>query len=994
MLNDNSLVSNQNLIQVVGEAKLRQLQQRFYEATGFANACLDPDGHLISYAGEAEPVCMDMIRTTPLGLHRCRELVNESCTCGNGKKTRVFRCHAGLLDGKIPITVGSNNLGFLVMGQVFDAPPSKNKALLYARELDLEPEAYWSALLKVKVMPREQIEAAALLLEFMASEIATMACTNMQLQKEVLARKKTEERLRHVNRELLDANEALQQERNLFVTGNVVVMKWQNKDGWPVEYVSANVKGLLGYDVDDFLSGKIAFADLVYPPHLDRVREEVQSNTHKGVKRFTHLPYCLMGKNGQIIWVEDFTTVQRNEKQEVTHYQGYLVDITSLKDSEEKFRLLVEHAQDAIFLTDTTGRILMVNEQACKSTGYSKEELLTMTSDQIEVSYSKAQIGDVIQDLSQGKAYRDLGLHRKKDGTTFPVEVDLCCYTTRENTFVLGLARDITERKKAEQALVDSEKKFRSIFDFSPISIWEQDFAEVKKYIDNLSQTGIIDIQSYFESNIDVARALARTIRIVDLNSTSLKLFEADTREQLLNEYAYVFIEKESLSLFIEAVSELASIGYSGSQLYNVRTLKGNKRVIRVRGVIVPGSEADWSRVLFSMGDVTELLDAQRQAETANQTKSIFLANMSHDLRTPINGIWGTLQLLKAETLDKRPRRYVEMGINSCKRLTGLVSDILDITKIEAGKLILQPRPFKLQDVLGGIHTMFSFMASQKNLTLKFTHHANVPDVLYGDDNRLSQVLMNLVGNAIKFSLEGDVHTEVSAVHLVDEKVTLLITVSDSGIGIAEDNIPDLFNSFTQMRTKAVEQGAGLGLAIVKQLVLLMEGGICVVSQEGEGTTFYLNLPFDLPEQPAAEVAIHRPGDRTTPIGSFDALVVEDDFVSRVVVSNILENMGGRVDQAGTGEEGLRLAREKEYDVVFMDIQLPDMNGLEVTRALRSNPGVSKATVPIIAMTATAMAGDKEKCIEAGMNDYITKPVEASLLHTSVQRYVGLWENP
>ncbi|WP_136799513.1 PocR ligand-binding domain-containing protein [Desulfosediminicola ganghwensis] len=990
MFNSNCSKRNENLLEVVGEAKIRHLQQRFYEATGFANAYLSTDGQLISYAGKPESVCMNMIRTTPLGLHRCLKLLLKGRQDANGKNTNVFRCHAGMLDGKIPIIVGNDTLGFLVMGQVFDAPPSKNEALSYARELDLEPEAYWSALQKVKVVPREKIEAAALLLEFMASEIATMAYNNIQLRKEIVARKKTEKKLRQLNRELVNVNEVLEQERNLFVTGNVVVMKWQNKNGWPTEYVSPNIKELLGYEVDDFLSDKTTYADLIYPPHLDRVKDEVQSYTRKGINRFSHLPYCLVAKNGQLIWVEHFTTIQRNEQQEVTHYQGYLVDITSLKDSEEKFRLLVEHAQDSIFLTDTSGRILMVNQQACSSTGYSRKELLTMTTDQIEVGSSKAEIKDIIHELNQGRLDRTLGLHRKKDGTTFPVEVALCSYTTREKTFVLGLARDITTHKKAEQALVDSEKRYRSIFEFTPISVWEQDLTEVKKYIDNLAEAGITDIQSYFRSNIEVARVLARTVKIVDINSTSLKLFEADTREQLLNEYSYVFTEKQSLPLFIEAVSALASIGYSESQLYNIRTLKGNRRVARIRGAIVPGSEASWSRVLFSMGDVTGLLDAQRQAEIANQTKSIFLANMSHDLRTPINGIWGTLQLLQAEALEESARGYVEMGINSCRRLTGLVSDILDISKIEAGKMALQPKPFRLRDVLGGIDTMFSLMASEKNLTLSFTQHTNVPDSLYGDDNRLSQILMNLVGNAIKFSQTDDIHTEIDTIHRTTKKVCLLITVSDNGIGIAEDDIPNLFNLFTQMKSKTGEQGAGLGLAIVKQLVLLMGGGICVASQEGVGTSFYLNLPFYLQEQSADNVSLLNSLEQTKNIGSFNALIIEDDYVSRIVISSMLEKIGGKTDQAGTGEEGLKLIGEKDYDIAFVDIQLPGMNGLDVTRTLRANPIASKANIPIIAMTATAMAGDKEKCIQAGMNDYITKPVETNFLHASVQKYVGL----
>ncbi|WP_136809003.1 PAS domain S-box protein [Desulfosediminicola flagellatus] len=981
---------NGNLLDLIGSEKLNQLQQRFYDATGFANACLDSEGRLLCFAGETEPACMDIIRASSLGLQRCQAIANEKPSFVGGRKSKVLRCHAGMLDGRIPIVVGQKTMGFLVMGQVFDSPPDKEEAMSYANELGLDPEVYWNALKKVRIVSRDKVESAAMLLEFMGREIATMASANIQLQKEVDSRKKTEQQLLRLNSELVKANEELQQERNLFVTGNVVVFKYRNTDGWPVEYVSQNVHELLGYEVEDFLSGKVSYIDLIYPPHLDRVIEEVRGHEHEGASRFSQTPYCLVGKNGQLIWVENFTTVIRDTYQKVTHFQGYLVDITSLKDNEERFRLLVENARDAIFLADSTGRFVMVNEQACISTGYSEQELLTMFTNEIEVGHTDDEILAIFNDLNQGLPHRSQGLHRKKDGTTFPVEVAICSYTTREQTYILGVARDITERQRADQALVESEKRYRSIFDFTPASIWLEDFSEIKKSIDVLLATGVTDLKAYLETDIGFTRKIACKANIIDVNSACQALFEADDRDQLMNRLDRVLNEDRALPLFIEGLVDLASTGKSKSQLYTINTLKGNRRVIRVSSAVDPGCESDWSRVLISQVDVTELLDAQQQAELANHAKSIFLANMSHDLRTPINGIMGTLQLLRSESLEENQQHYVDMGITSCKRLSGIIADILDITKIEAGKLDLHQEPFNFSEVLSSVDDMFSLVAESKKLYLSIQYNTDIPELLIGDENRLSQILMNLVSNAIKFSREGGIKIETDVLHRNGTHAVLLITIADTGIGIADEDQVALFESFTQVANNSERQGAGLGLAIVRQLVLLMGGGLCFESQQGVGSTFYLHLPFHIQDRPAQNGISTHTLHQVIPITSFNALVIEDDKISRIVISRMLKAIGGQVDLAVSGEEGLEMLVINDYDIIFTDVQLPGIDGLEVTRILRHNKKYShRADIPVVAMTANAMAGDKEKCIDAGMNDYISKPIEVGLLTSVIQRQVS-----
>lgn len=553
---------------------------------------------------------------------------------------------------------------------------------------------------------------------------------------------------------------------------------------------------------------------------------------------------------------------------------------------------------------------------------------------------------------------------------------------------VVEFVRDITERKKALQALEESEKRYKLIFDVSPASIWEEDFTEVKSAVDELREQGVTDIKAYLEARLDLAVALAKKVKIVDINPACVQLFEATDKKQLMLGLEQVFTE-DSIPAFIEVVAGLTQ-GQSYMSLVNThRTLKGNSIIARVEFKLIPGAESNWSKILIVLADITELINARRQAEVANQAKSMFLANMSHDLRTPINGIMGALQLLQMEPLMPDQQRVVGIGIRSCKRLTALLSDILDLSIIEAGKLALMSQSFILKDVLQGMDDMFRLAAKERGVHLAYHRESNVPDSLVGDDHRFSQILMNLIGNAIKFSKDSEVRVEINAVHHFDKKILLQITISDLGVGIADQDIPALFDMFTQADRTSLRQGAGLGLAIVKRLVDLMEGEITVSSQKNVGTTFYLHLPFEVQDQSQSLKISTEAEELVKSWPPFKALVVEDDDVSRVIISSMLCRMDGEVDTVVSGEECMEAMRTHDYDLVFMDVQLPDMDGTEVTSILRSTPEFSrKADIPVIAMTACTMVGSKEKFLEAGMDDFIEKPVEMGILVATLKKFL------
>jgi len=393
------------------------------------------------------------------------------------------------------------------------------------------------------------------------------------------------------------------------------------------------------------------------------------------------------------------------------------------------------------------------------------------------------------------------------------------------------------------------------------------------------------------------------------------------------------------------------------------------------------------------------LLAAKEQAEAANQAKSEFLANMSHEIRTPLNGILGMLQLLETTSPTPEQNEYLQAATASSLRLTRLLSDILDLSRIEAGRMHVEEAPFHLNAVKESILELFGLTALEKGLALEFDVADGIPHILVGDEARLRQILFNLIGNALKFTDHGLIRAEASLLPGgPDGGVRLLFTVQDTGIGIPDEMLGDIFEPFCQGETAYVRryQGAGLGLAIVRRLLRLLGGELVIDNggpENGEGpsgTTIHFSLPFRLPEEaasvpgPASAVMAHI-GERPLRV-----LLAEDDEVSMHLARRLLEKAGHTVVGAADGQEALDRLKKGRYDLILMDIQMPVLSGLEAVRMIRESPDfASVSRIPIIAMTAYAMAGDKEKFLSAGIDAYVAKPLELADLDTAVRRAVA-----
>jgi PAS domain S-box-containing protein len=526
---------------------------------------------------------------------------------------------------------------------------------------------------------------------------------------------------------------------------------------------------------------------------------------------------------------------------------------------------------------------------------------------------------------------------------------------TQSLRMVVKLKNAELEKEKVERALLETEHRLHAIVANTPIVLFA---------LDDKGVFTLFEGKGVEELGLDKSRIIGKTI----------------------HSFIYLLPQIEGIferAIAGENVTAILELGPKFYQAYYTPIL--DRFTQKVTGVI--GVSYD---ITGHKKAEEELMNAKQVAEEAAKLKEQFLANMSHEIRTPMNGIIGLSRILAGTVLNKEQERYLNSIITSSDNLMVIINDILDLSKIEAGKMSFESTPFRMEEVIQHSMELFEPKASERNLEFRTDIDPGIPSALSGDPVRLGQILNNLVGNAIKFTNRGHVIVSARMRSNRENSVTIDFSVRDTGIGIPERSLATIFESFTQASSDTSRKfgGTGLGLTIVKRLVELQGGSIRVESREGEGTQFSFHITFKKCRQ-----ADMRPSETRVNIQKdithLRLLVAEDNLINRMIVEKIFRDWEVPVDFAENGKQALAMLQQKHYDLVLMDIQMPEMDGYEACKHIRQDPDKTISSIPVIALTAHAMTSEKEKCMSFGMDDYLCKPFDPKILRAKIIRFTA-----
>ncbi|KFZ39130.1 histidine kinase [Shewanella mangrovi] len=894
--------------------------------------------------------------------------------------------------------------------------------------------------------------------------------------------------------------------RSLATNVPVAIFRVYVEEGWPLEFVSDNITDITGYPTSYFfnhretgLSSLIVSEDL--PKHVKAIESAIAE--HRAVE----VEFRIRHRDGSIRWIHEKAKACYDDNDEPLYFDGSLNDITETKLANERLlesRQQLENITESVPCTvyqllvdvDEARRFTFISNSSISTLGYHRDEVVG----EYDLVASRVHPDDrqLITRLLNGKQGMQWNIvfrFKHPNGGYRWLEAGARGSNTPEGLLWNGYLMDVSDRKRMETELERSEAHFRALFDCAGMGIVNLDSASV-----------ILDCNDFFGNYLDIPVQNLKHRLFVDL-------LAEEQRE--------------------EAAELLAKLNRGEMQNFSAEwsiiSADGSCKWMAVNAVLRNKTDkVDTMSVVMTMADISalktlsqDLLEARDQADAASNAKSDFLANMSHEIRTPMNAIIGLSQLCLQTELDNKQHDYLEKIERSSRSLLGILNDILDFSKIEAGKLDIETVPFQLDNLLEDLADMFSLRAADKQLELLFSVAPNIPGNLEGDPLRLNQVLVNLIGNAIKFTEQGEVMLSVTELSRNDKQIVLKFAVKDTGIGLTQEQQQKLFRSFSQADSTTTRRygGTGLGLAISKQLVELMGGEIGVESQYGNGSTFFFSVKLNvadntllkverelegmpvlvvddnatartilkstlesmgfvvdtarsgyeaidkyqstgyglalidwmMPEMDGVETAakIHEIDDspliimvsahasqelleqleengingyvakpasasrlldcimsalgkegtlpvrrkqQTTHVAMHQLrgkriLLVEDNQMNQEVASEFLKQAGMQLTIANNGQEALELLAQQPFDLVLMDCQMPVMDGYQATRELRKQPQFTD--LPVVAMTANAMSGDRERCIEAGMNDHLAKPIEVSLLYQTLLHYLG-----
>ncbi len=633
----------------------------------------------------------------------------------------------------------------------------------------------------------------------------------------------------------------------------------------------------------------------------------------------------------------------------------------ALQKSEEKYRSIFENIQDVYFELSLEGDILEISPSVENMLAYKKESILNQP-----LFANKEDEQQFLKVMTEKGIISDYEIYlRKENGQTIPASFT-CKYLYDQDEQprkIIGTIRNITERKQAEEVIRHSEERYRILAENSSDMISKHNWDRTYLYV----------------------------------SPACFKLLGYKT-DELVGYSAYQFIHPDDVeNIRKNHILLLENRTNSFIESYRIRKKDGaylwfetNNQVIYNQNTNLVQEIVCVSRDITERKEKEELFKAKEVAERANKTKSEFLANMSHEIRNPLNAIIGMSSTLAKTPMNDDQKKYLSSITIASRNLLSILNDILDFSKIEANKIELVFDNFNLSDVLTESVAPFKTQAEDKGISLDYIIHENTPLDLYGDEKKIVQILNNLLSNAIKFTNEGTVKVEVASYNHKTDNAVFTFSVEDTGVGVKQEDIPKMFESFTQLDSSAKKeyQGTGLGLSIVKSLVELMNGKVNFESEFGKGSKVSFEIPVIFSEstvnkslQNTTEKE-HKSNTEAVTEKKTKILVAEDDAINQLYLSGFLKSQGWLVDSAPNGLIALDKFKKNDYDLILMDGQMPKMDGFETTVKIREMEKQEKVEkpVPIIAITGYAIPGDRERFINAGMDDYVSKPIDENKL--------------
>ncbi|GAB7024404.1 PAS domain S-box protein [Salidesulfovibrio brasiliensis] len=936
--------------------ELQQLQDDFAAAMGITSFIIKPDGSLVTTPSNVSSFCGDIMFGCDEGAAKCNASTLAAARDLESEK-KVWTCrHAGLFGAASPIMVGGRHIATWMVGQVRDENVDEDAAMAYAESIGCDVAAARRAFHELPLMSRRQFDAVAEAVKTFAAQISAMAYQNVQQARFIADTQRAHQAMRESEGKF----------ETVFRLAPAVMTLSEYESGRIVD-VNDRFELLTGQAKSELIGKTPEDIGWMTEAQRARILDEIEHGGKSG-------PFRLPIENASGASVDMIYSGELVHIGENSFLVSILEDISEyaraeaeLKESKDRYRLLFNSGTDAIFVHPLSSegfqKFSDVNDVACKRLGYTCDELLSMGPMDINTEGGRENARIALRDLlSKGSSLVEVE-HVTKDGKVIPVEVSSRTFENRGRTFVLSVARDISQRKAAEAERQRLSQDYRELFRqmLEGVAIHELITDDQGRPVDYR----FIAVNPSFE---DFLHMSAEDI----IGKTVLELLPGTEQN------------------WIERYGRVVKTGEPDSFDSYSRELDSHFLVTAFRNA--PGQFAT------IVTDVTEqkryetaLVEARREAETASRVKSDFLANMSHEIRTPLNGILGMLQLMEATGLDSDQRELVDAAIQSSRRLTTLLCDILDHSRIEAGSLCLDEKPSSLHDIFSHLQGLYRGAAKQKDISLGFAIAEDVPGRVVFDPNRVRQLVGNLVGNAVKYTFEGRVDVSASVKSEETGEKRLHIRVSDTGIGIPGEDIEHIFAPFSQVSGGYTRQfeGAGLGLTICKELAEMMGGNIEVESEPGKGTSFDFHLPLKVAAEEQEPVESVCPLVEVNPDGK-RVLVAEDDEVNLFAIRRILTHVGYEVLTAENGREVLGALKNAPVDLILMDIQMPVMDGLAATIAIREGKaGEDRKATPIIALTAYALPEDEAMMLESGMDAYLSKPVERIRLLNAVAEVFG-----